>query len=90
MHQLVTPAGDAGVTGSHQLGGGMDDTMSHPVGVGVPGGMMMGQVMPAAGVSAGLLDGSMNGSGGSYKRGLYAPGMVYGSGECRYMSSFCY
>jgi hypothetical protein len=52
--------------------------------------MMMGQVMPAAGVSAGLLDGSMNGSGGSYKRGLYAPGMVYGSGECRYMSSSCY
>jgi hypothetical protein len=51
---------------------------------------MLGQVMAAAGVSAGLLDGSMNGSGGSYKRGLYAPGMVYGSGEYCSMSSFCF
>jgi hypothetical protein len=86
MHQLVTPLGDAGVTGSHQLGGSLGGNMSHPAGVGVPGGMMMGQVMPAAG-GGGLFDGSMNGSSGSFKRRLYAPGMVYGSGESRVMLS---
>jgi hypothetical protein len=42
--------------------------------------MMMSQLVPGGGH---LLDGSLNGSGGSYKRGLYAPGKVYGSsGEC--------
>jgi hypothetical protein len=79
----VTPlgAGD-GVTGSHQLGG-LGDVAA---GMGVTGvtsvtgppGMLVGEVMPAGGGL--LMDGSMNGGGSSYKRGVFGPSMVYGNG----------
>jgi hypothetical protein len=76
----VTPlARDTGVTGSHQLGMGDVAAGMGVTGVTDPPGMLAGDIMPAG--NGPLVDDSVNGDGGSYRRGLFGPSMMYGAGE---------